>query len=73
MPSPLRRTGLLATVTTTANLCLSSPASLRTEGSSPWPVEPCCTVPSAAVPTCISQRGPVKASSSPYQGNGACR
>ncbi|MCP9944699.1 hypothetical protein LUX12_07780 [Streptomyces somaliensis] len=30
-------------------------------------------MPSAAVPTCVSQRGPVNASSSPYQGKDARR
>ncbi len=78
VPSALRRTGLAATVTTTANFSLGSSGdpdtnSLRTEGSSPCPVEPCSTEPSAEVPTCISQRGPVKASSRPYHGKGASR
>lgn len=73
MPSALRRDGLAATVTTTANFSLSSDASFRTEGSSPCPIEPCSTAPSAAVPTCISQRGPVNASSRPYHGKGASR
>ncbi len=74
VPSPLRRTGLAATVMTAANRSLSAEApSVFTDGSSPCPVAPCCTVPSAAVPTCISQRGPVNASSSPYQGKAAFR
>ena len=75
MPSALRRTGLAATVTTTANRSLSPScrSSLRTVGSSPCPMEPCSTVPSAEVPTCISHRGPVNASSRPYQGKGASR
>jgi hypothetical protein len=78
VPSALRRTSLAATVTTTANRSLTSSSadavcSLRTEGSSPCPIEPCSTAPSADVPTCISQRGPVKASSRPYQGKRASR
>lgn len=78
VPSALRRTSFAATVTTTANRSLASssdPAvySLRTEGSSPCPIEPCSTAPSADIPTCISQRGPVKASSRPYHGKGASR
>lgn len=73
VPSAVRRTGLAAMVTTTANRSLSSVSSLRTEGSSPCPIEPCSTEPSAVVPTCISQRGPVKASSRPYHGKGASR
>lgn len=73
VPSPLRLTGLAATVITAANRSLSAEPSDFTDGSSPCPVAPCCTVPSAAVPTCISQRGPVKASSSPYQGKVAPR
>ena len=61
--------GWPATVTTTANRSLSCRRPPpRTEGSSPCPIEPCSTVPSAAVPTCISQRGPVNASSRPYHG-----
>lgn len=73
VPSALRRTGLAATVTTTANRSLSSVVSPRTEGSSPCPIDPCSMAPSAEAPTCISQRGPVKASSRPYHGKGASR
>ncbi len=73
VPSGLLRTGRSATVTTTAKRRPSGPGSARREGSSPWPVEPCSTVPSAAAPTRISQRGPVKASSRPYQGKPAIR
>ncbi|CAM5641397.1 hypothetical protein SALBM311S_11828 [Streptomyces alboniger] len=60
VPSALFREGFAATVTTTANLSLSSDASFRTEGSAstPCPIDPCSTAPSAAVPTCISQRCP---------------
>lgn len=74
VPSALLREGLAATVTTTANFSFGSavePASFFTEGSSPCPIDPCSTAPSADVPTCISQRGPVKASSRPYQEKGA--
>lgn len=72
VPSPLRRTGRLATVTTTANRSSCGGSTLMV-GSSPCPVAPCSTVPSAAVPTRISQRGPVNASSRPYHGNAASR
>ncbi|GAA3046533.1 hypothetical protein GCM10020000_28140 [Streptomyces olivoverticillatus] len=76
VPSALRRTGRAATVTTTAKRCVAVSCTtrpMRSWGSTPWPVEPCSTVPSAAAPTCISQRRPVYASSRPYHGNEASR
>ena len=73
VPSALSRPGRPATVTTTVKRCWSISVSTRSDGSSPWPVEPYSTMPSAAAPTSISQRGPVNASSSPYQGKAAFR
>ncbi len=57
VPSALRREGLAATVTTTANRSLSSVDSLRTDGSS-RPIQPCSTAPSADVPTSSASAAP---------------